>query len=223
MEVPRRVLKALQEKPVITSVGYLMRYQPVVARVKDFLAGHAPIAARGAYFFGIPGAPWWRRKEQSGGQIVEQSTHIYDLTRYLFGDVESVYCRGRTGLIKSEPNYSVDDASICNLTFQSGLLCEVTSSCAFPMTEISLEAFCMGGRMRLAGWPFELTLRTAEEACTYPAMTDVFAEEDRVFVAAVLSGDSSAIKSPYADAFKTMTLTCAAEQSMASGEPVRVS
>ncbi len=51
-------------------------------------------------------------------------------------------------------------------------------------------------------------------------MPDVFAEEDRVFVNAVLSGDASAIKSPYADAIKTMALTCAAEESMASGEPV---
>ncbi len=122
-----------------------------------------------------------------------------------------------------EPNYSVDDASICSMTFAGGLLCEVTSSCAFPMGETSLEAFCMGGRFRLSRWPFELTLQTPEETHTYSPMPDVFAEEDRVFVDAVLSGDASAIKSPYADAIKTMALTCAAEESMASGEPVTVS
>ncbi len=223
LETPGRILAAVQEKGLTTAVGYMMRYYPHVARVRDFLSAHQPIAARGAYLCGIPGVPWWRRKEQSGGQIIEQSTHIFDLTRYLFGEVETVCCRGRKGLITDEPNYSVDDASLCSLTFRSGLLCEVTSSCAYPMTEISLEAFCMGGRMRLAGWPFELTLKTPEETCTYPAMPDVFAEEDRVFVNAVLSGDASAIRSPYADALKTMALTCAAEESMASGEPVRIS
>jgi len=222
METPRRILAALQEKGLTTSVGYMMRYYPSVARARDFLTDHRPITARGAYLCGIPGVPWWRRKEQSGGQIIEQSTHIYDLTRYLFGEVETVCCRGRKGLIVDEPNYTADDASLCSMTFAGGLLCEITSSCAYPMTEISLEAFCMGGRMRLARWPFELTLQTPEETCNYPAMPDVFAGEDRVFVNAVLSGDASAIKSPYADAIRTMALTCAAEESMASGEPVQV-
>ena len=223
LETPRRILEAVEEKGLVTCVGYLMRYQPNVARVREFLAEHEPITARGAYMCNVPGVAWWRRKEQSGGQIIEQSTHVYDLTRYLFGEVESVYCRGRKGLIKGEPNYSVDDASLCSLTFQSGLLCEVTSSCAFPMTEISLEVFAMGGRLKLSRWPFELTLQTPEETRSYPATSDVFAEEDRVFVNALLSGDASAIKSTYADAFKTMALTCAAEESMAGGQPVRMS
>jgi predicted dehydrogenase len=222
METPRRILEAVEKKGLLTAVGYLMRFQPNVARARDFLAEHQPIAARGAYLCGIPGTPWWRRKEQSGGQIIEQSTHIYDLTRYLFGEVETVYCRGRKGLIKGEANYSVDDASVCSLSFKSGMLCEVTSSCAFPMTEVSLEVFGMGGRLKLNRWPFELTLQTQEETLSYPAISDVFMEEDQVFVKAVLSGDGSAIKSSYADAFKTMAVTCAAEKSMSSGKPVRV-
>ncbi len=221
METPRRILSAVEEKGLLTSVGYMMRYYPTVAHVREFLSAHQPIVARGTYLCGIPPVPWWRRKDQSGGQIIEQSTHIFDLTRYLFGEVESVCCRGRKGLIVDEPNYSVDDASICSMTFADGLLCNVTSSCAWPMTEISLEAHCMGGRVELSGWPFELTLQTPEETRTYPAAPDVFAEEDRVFVDAVLSGDASGIRSPYADAIKTIALTCAAEESMASGEPVR--
>ena len=223
METPRRILKALEAKGLTTAVGYMMRYQPNVARAREFLAEHEPIAARGAYLCGIPGVAWWRRKDQSGGQIVEQSTHVFDLTRYLFGEVESVYCRGRKGLIKGEPNYSVDDASICSLTFQSGMLCEMLSSCAFPMNEISLEVFGMGGRLKLNRWPFELSLQTEAETRTYPAMSDVFIDEDRAFVNAVLSGDASALRSTYADAIKTMALTCAAEKSMAGGKPVRVS
>ena len=81
----------------------------------------------------------------------------------------------------------------------------------------------MGGRLKLKQWPFELTLQTERETRSYPAMSDVFLEEDQVFVNAVLSGDASAIRSTYADAIKTMALTCAAEKSMSSGKPVRVS
>lgn len=223
IETPRRILAAVEEKGLPTCVGYLMRYQANVARAREFLAEHEPITARGAYLCSIPPPPWWRRKEQSGGQIIEQSTHIFDLTRYLFGEVESVCCRARGGLITGEPNYSVDDASLCSLAFESGVLCEVTSSCAFPMTEISLEVFAMGGRLKLNRWPFELTLQTPEESRSYPATSDVFAREDRVFVDALLGGDASGIRSTYADAFRTMALTCAAEESLSSGEPVRIS
>jgi len=223
MEVPLRVMAALEGKDLINAVGYMMRYQPNVARAREFLAGHTPITARGAYLCDVPPPPWWRRKEQSGGQIIEQSTHIFDLTRYLFGEVETVYCRGRKGLIGDLPDYSADDASICSLTFVGGMLCEITSSCAFEMTEISLEVFGLGGRLKLNRWPFELVMETPDETRSYPPEREVFIEEDRVFINAVLSGDASAIRSTYADALKTMAVTCAAEESMSSGEPVRVS
>ncbi len=71
METPRRILSAVQKKGLLTSVSYMMRYYPHAARAKEFLSAHQPITARGAYLHAIPGVPWWRRKEQSGGQIIE--------------------------------------------------------------------------------------------------------------------------------------------------------
>ena len=34
-------------------------------------------------YCGLLGTPWWRVREQSGGQHLEQATHIFDLCRYL--------------------------------------------------------------------------------------------------------------------------------------------
>ncbi len=218
----QNVLEQLEGADLITGVGYLMRWQQNVARVKEFLTDREPVVARGTYLCSVPPPPWWRRKEQSGGQIVEQSTHIYDLTRYLFGDVETVFCRGRRGLITEMDGYTVDDASVCTLQFASGVLCEITSSCACQMTNISLEVFTRDGRALLSEWPFGLTIETASQTRSYPQGGCGFLEEDQAFVAAVLAGDASGIRSTYRDAFRTHAVTCAAEQSMSTGEPVQV-
>ena len=45
---------------------------------------------------------------------------------------------------------------------------------------------------------------------------------DRTFVEAVLTGDASRIRSPYADAVKSLAFTLACNESMDTGLPVRV-
>ncbi|MBP3292382.1 MAG: gfo/Idh/MocA family oxidoreductase, partial [Clostridia bacterium] len=45
---------------------------------------------------------------------------------------------------------------------------------------------------------------------------------DRTFIEAVINGDGSKIRSPYADAFKSVSFTMACNESMATGKPVKV-
>lgn len=221
LDTARSILEALEETDLIAAVGYLMRCQPNVRRLRDFLSQQEPIVARGSYICSMPGTPWWRCKEQSGGQIVEQSTHVFDLARYLFGEVESVHCRGRRGLINDVENYTVDDASLCSLRFQSGLLCEITSTCAYELdSEVSVEVFCRRARAKLEKSPFALTISTESETRSYTGEGDAFLAEDEAFVEAVTEGDPSGISSPYADAFQTHRITCAAEKSMEEGRSI---
>ena len=44
--------------------------------------------------------------------------------------------------------------------------------------------------------------------------------EDRTFIDAIKSGDSSKIRSPYSDAIKTLKLGFAANKSMETGEKI---
>lgn len=220
-KTPQAVLKALRGKKLITSVGYMMRYRDNSRRVRDYLAQNPPVLARGAWVGGMPVATWWLRKDQSGGQLMEQTTHIFDLARCLFGEVKSVFCAARRGIVTDVESYTGDDASICTLTFESGLLCEITSSCVVEKGEICLEAFDRKGRARLEGWNLDLTLSAGNETHRYVSTEDIFLREAQVFVEAVRSGNASKIESPYADAVKTQMVTCAANESMESGRPVR--
>jgi len=220
-KTPQAVLKALRGKKLITSVGYMMRYRDNSRRVRDHLAESPPVVARGAWVGGLPPATWWLRKDQGGGQLMEQTTHIFDLARYLFGEVKSVFCAARRGVITDIEGYTGDDASICTLTFESGLLCEITSSCAVEKGEICLDAVDRKGRARLEGWNLDLTLTAGNETHRFVSTEEIFLREAQVFVEAVKSGDGSKIESPYADAVKTQMVTCAANESMESGRPVR--
>ena len=56
----------------------------------------------------------------------------------------------------------------------------------------------------------------------YRNANDYGAECDRAFIDAVISGDPSAIRSPYADALKSVALVLACNESMDSGQPVKV-
>jgi myo-inositol 2-dehydrogenase/D-chiro-inositol 1-dehydrogenase len=219
-ETPKRILEALEGKDLVTSVGYMMRYRESARRTLEYLAQDEPVVARGAWIGGMPGVHWWRVKAESGGQANEQTTHIFDLTRYLFGEVTSVFCAGRTGLITDVEDYTVEDATICTLTFESGLLCELTSSCAVGMGEVGLEIFARKGRLKMEGWDMSLTIQAGAETHSYKSGEDIFLCEDRVFIGALAGGGASAVKCTYPDAVRTLMVTCAANESMESGRPV---
>ncbi|MHC5034654.1 MAG: Gfo/Idh/MocA family protein [Planctomycetota bacterium] len=221
-ETPQRILEALEGKELVTSVAYMMRYRENATRLRDHLGEDEPVVARGGWIGGMPGVHWWRRKDQSGGQIVEQTTHVFDLVRYLFGEVKSVFCAGRTGLITDVEGHSVEDASICTLVFESGLLCELTSSCAVGMGEVALEVFTRKGRAKLDGTKLDLTLSHGDQTHTYRSVENPFLLENQAFVRARVDGDASGIRSPYADAVKTQMVTCAANESMQTGAAVQL-
>src|SRR5438874_2006954 len=78
---------------------------------------------------GARGAAWWRREALSGGQVVEQATHVLDLARVLAGEVAEVV--GATAPSSVEGR-DVPDATAVVLRFDSGAVGTVSTSCVAP-------------------------------------------------------------------------------------------
>ena len=79
---------------------------------------------------GLPGTPWWRVREQSGGQHLEQTTHIFDLCRYLVdSDVVAVHSFATQGSMETVENYDLDDMIVVNIRFANDVVANVTSAC----------------------------------------------------------------------------------------------
>lgn len=216
MAKAREIESALAAKNLISGVGYHWRYMDTTEKAIA-LIGDQPVGfALGAWMGGMPGVSWWRVMAESGGQMVEQTTHIFDLARYLLGDVAEVHAMGRTGLMEDVENYDVHDASVTNLRFKSGAVASITSACMLSACHhVGLELFLKDQALRIVGQ--HLTIETPDGTEVVELGNNPTRAEDQTFLQAVQSGDASAIRCDYAEAVKSLELTIAATQSAQEG------
>ena len=87
--------RAASGNPLVTSVGYMLRYHNVVNELRALLGtsaaqGQTPCVFLGRYAAAYPFilSPSFWDARQSGGPIIEQATHFVDLARYLLGEIE---------------------------------------------------------------------------------------------------------------------------------------
>ena len=175
----------------------------------------------------MPGAPWWRQMAGSGGQLVEQSTHIVDMARYVAGEVHTVQATGATGAMTDIENYNIHDASIVLLQFDSGAIGSISSGCIAEKHGSSKVDVTFLGRNWMA-WTNagDAILKSEETGEQKVPSNQSWAEQlgngDSAFVRAVKSGDQSGILSPYSSGAQTLAITLAANQAMQSGAAVKV-
>ncbi len=216
----RRIHAAVRKAKILTSVGYHMRYSEVVARARQILKGKVVSLVTGAWIGGMPEASWWRRMDKSGGQVLEQTTHIVDLLRYLCGEVSEVYASASTGCMTKVKDYDVHDSSVVNLRLKSGASGSVVSSCvAGHDGKVMLEVVTPGATLCLT--KDSLVVKEAEKTTEFRSRGNAFAEEDRAFIDAVRAGKRTKIRSTYSDALKTFLVTLAVNESIGSGLPVK--
>ena len=107
-----------------------------------------------------------------------------------------------------------------NVTFDNGTVAYIQSACCLSgWSRVKVEVFGMGvvadisqGRATFVTGP--------DEGFELESGVDQYAEEDRIFVDAVKSGDGSKIRAPYEDAVQTQKITTAATKSMETGKTV---
>jgi myo-inositol 2-dehydrogenase / D-chiro-inositol 1-dehydrogenase len=209
----------IQSSGVITSVGYHWRYQSNAQSALSVLKKEKKVlGALGYWMGGMPGTPWWRVKAESGGQHCEQTTHIFDLCRFLVGsDAKTVHGVSADGTMTDIPNYDIEDISMVNIQFKNGAAANISSGCVFNnWGRVHLEVFSRDLVIMIGG-PGPLISRKgqAEEVEQKPG-----ADRDRIFIDAVTTKDASKILSPYSDAVETLKITDAASKSFLTGKAV---
>jgi predicted dehydrogenase len=242
LELPvlREIAAGVKAANLITAAGYMNRYRKSVQRAREVFRQDPPILAYGGWLGGRPRhsgtgdgiGSWWVQRAKSGGQFVEQVTHTVDLARYLLGDAEEVFATATRAFNKGKPgtapNYDIEDASLVNIKFKSGAIATLMASCATGVGGgVTLNVFSENHAALFTGWEHSLRLLAKQGDETQedqiPGEENIFALEDRVFIDAVKSGDPSRIGTDYADGLKTAELAVAANRSMDTGEPVRLS
>jgi len=228
MRTANRMVQAVAKAKVKSQVGFVFRFGDAVNRMKAMLdsgeAGPAGLII-GKYLCSMHGLPWWREVKTSGGQIVEQIIHLYDVIRFLMGDVAAVSCGLDNFFHRREKDYTIEDVSASLLTFKSGAFGLVAGSngavpsqwmvqyelIAQKRTAIFQNANTATLHYTDSGYPEQVTISTEK---------DLMKAENVDFIEAIRKNGPTHV--PIIEGLKSLELVLAAKKSAETGQPVRL-
>ena len=214
-------VRGLAGTDVVVAVGYHWRYFDHVNQALEMLADRPVAMVFGTWLSGMPETPWWRQRAKSGGQLLEQNTHMVDLARYVAGDIQSVQAGAYQGILAPEvPNYDIDDAGAVIARFRNGVLGVFMQTDIYPGFDVGLRVFAkdLMLHMTLDG----LVIHEPGKRTEIRTSNDPYELEDNIFIDAVRTGDASKIRSPYDNAFGSFAATYTAGEAMRTGQTLPV-
>jgi myo-inositol 2-dehydrogenase / D-chiro-inositol 1-dehydrogenase len=223
-ETAATVAARLAERPVLTCTGYHWRWLDIFDRAAELLADRPPRLVQCSWLDKVPPPAWWLRRDGSGGQVIEQTTHVLDTARGLAGEVTEVHALGTGGEAASTeaalPAADIHDVSVATLRFASGAVGTVASTCLLPrLHRAGVEVVGDGLSLELS--ETELVVEVDGERSAWTAAADARPRPDADFIAAVRGGPDG-IRVPWPEAYRTHLLACAITRSAEDGRPLQV-
>jgi predicted dehydrogenase len=93
-ETAAEIAARLAGGPLVTCTGYHWRWLDIFDRAAELLADRPARLVQCSWLDKVPPPPWWLRRDGSGGQTIEQTTHVLDTARGLAGEVTEVHAFG---------------------------------------------------------------------------------------------------------------------------------
>ncbi len=215
------VAAAVAKSGLVTAVGYHWRWMDHVDVARAALAQRPARLVNGYWLDSTPPPRWWGRRDESGGQANEQTTHIFDLARYLVGEVAEVSAYAARTPREAWPDVDLDEASVATLRFRSGAVGTISSTCLLGWGHrVGLNLF--GDDLVIELTQGEVGVYGAVGTTETHAGLDPVMREDRAFLDAVAGRDGEPLRCTYADALGTQRLTDAVRRSAATGAPVKL-
>ncbi len=205
------IQSAIEKAGVIASVGYQERYNPATDAVRAFLKDKQVYLVEARWIGGLVGAKWWRTKAESGGQIIEQSTHLFDMVRYLVGDGKVM---GSVAMAAPAPGLDndVEPCSVATVAMDCGAAAQVTTGCFLKdgvQGRITITIWCRDARVEY-DWSGVVRLIDGEGTRGIEG-AGFHKQAIEAFVDAVRAGDRRLVRSDFADAMKTFRMTLDAQ------------
>jgi myo-inositol 2-dehydrogenase/D-chiro-inositol 1-dehydrogenase len=214
--------KAVQSKAVF-QVGHNRRFAPVYAMLKQIITeGSAPHSAHVKMNRGELVKPEWVADPQiTGGFLYETTIHMFDMMRFLFGEVTEMSALG-----SSHEYPEVDDFSVL-LGFANGLHATLGSSAdaswLFPFERVEvffqhqtittreMESIIQSDGLDGGHVTKSMHQLSKEEKWGY-------AQEDRAFVDSILEGRAAVVTA--LDGYKSVELVDACYRAVSTGERI---
>ncbi len=204
---------AVEASGLVTAVGYHWRYLDTVEEARGLMRDTPAQLVSGYWLDQTPPPRWWWREDRSGGQIVEQATHIIDLARHLVGEIDEVHAF-------AAPAMRRDDFPDVDVATANGSVGTLATTCVLRWGHrIGLHLFGDGLAIELSDR--DIMVDVGRGRPVRGAGVDPVQMEDRDFVDAV-RGLPNRIRSPYREALKSHRVALAVSASARAGLPVRI-
>jgi len=221
----RRVLKAAEKSERVFQVGHNRRFAPVYAELKRMLSEtHRPHSAHVKMNRGELLHPEWvGDPKTTGGFLYETTIHMFDMMRFLFGEVKTLQAIG------SKHEYAETDDFSALLVFQNGVHATLASSAdaswLFPFERV--EVFChhatiVTREMESLIYSEGMDGKHVEHSMHQLSKEEKwgYAQEDRAFIDSIVKGTSAAVTA--FDGYKSVELVDAVYKSVRTGETIRI-
>jgi predicted dehydrogenase len=147
----KKILSAARKNNVKLMVGYHSRFNSSYLDLKkkmesgvlgDIQTAHAVNIAAGPFFHrGIniprPVPEWWFKKELTGGgALMDLGSHMINLTRWYFGEVDNV-----KAYLGYRFNFGFEDHAVCIINFKSGTTAIINVGWFSQIARVGIELF----------------------------------------------------------------------------------
>lgn len=205
---------------LVTAVGYHWRYLDTMDEARAHLAHNPAHLIQGFWLDQTPPPQWWWDQDRSGGQVVEQATHVIDAARFLAGDVTEVFGMSARRDRDAFQGLTVPTATAATLRFAGGAIANLSATCLLRWNHrVGLHVFADGLALEISD--HDLMVDVGQGRPVRHAQGDPVWREDRDFIEAV-QGRENRIRCPYAEALMTHRVALAVAQSARDGALVRM-
>jgi myo-inositol 2-dehydrogenase / D-chiro-inositol 1-dehydrogenase len=219
----RRIVNKTEQTDRVFQVGHNRRFAPVYAELKRMLTEtHQAHSAHVKMNRGeLLNPEWVGDPKITGGFLYETTIHMFDMLRFLFGEVATIQAIG------SSHEYAETDDFSALLKFQNGLHATLASSAdaswLFPFER--MEVFChhstiVTREMESLVYSEGLDGANVERSMHQLSKEDKwgYAQEDREFVDSIVNGQPAAVTA--VDGYKSVELVAAVYESVKTGRVI---
>lgn len=226
--VCKKVAHSVGQNNLITSSGYLLRYEPLFVKIKEIINRNKISTIRICSYSYMPEIYWWRKEKLSGGMMLEAGSHYIDILRYLFGEINSV----ASVISNMFSKHIISDCDIYDsmeaiLKFQSGTIASI------GVTHLLNKIHARNDELQVYGQDFAMKidlykLRYKNEATVlykepgdidwntisnYTSKEKLLTKQSTTFINAIQQNNHTLIKSTYTDAVESLKVAIAMNQS----------
>ncbi len=222
-EKAAQIASELKKRKAHVTIGYVFRALPIVRKLRVLMEDDRIHLVQSFYGCNMSikrdFPDWFFDKDRSGGGLVDQATHNFDMLRYLFGKVKEVTGSASNPYKKKTPGYTIDETIGLTFIFENGML--GTHSHTW-VGDAWRNYLAFSGEKRHYGLDMcklEITVLEGSTTTLIEAEQDgMYTYENALFLEMVRSGDWSNNICDYADGFETLRLTLAADRSITDGK-----